>query len=200
MVQLLVSNEQIRTAVIIAASATGYELKEKVAKQTAGPKNPSPYTADRQQLLLQGEELADELTLAEQGVRDRDRIELRLRTPENADPQQVSGYGHSSSSSAAHSSGNFGSSSLERALTSLEQVAKALDGHDVTRTNRVFCNRDRCERLLGERPLVLEEILIEPPHAPLPSHLGPWTQSYKTSAVQNREPTSGRAALRHPVR
>ena len=148
MVQLLVSNEQIRTAVIIAASATGYELKEKVAKQTAGPKNPSPYTADRQQLLLQGEELADELTLAEQGVRDRDRIELRLRTPENADPQQVSGYGHSSSSSAAHSSGNFGSSSLERALTSLEQVAKALDGHDVQIANRDHVHQEYFTRHL----------------------------------------------------
>ena len=58
-----------RCAVVIAATATVYELKEKVAKQTNGT-----WPVERQQLSVHGELLADEMTLAEQSVVDRDRI------------------------------------------------------------------------------------------------------------------------------
>ena len=132
--QLLVSNQEVRTAVIIAASATVFELKEKVAKQTTAKGKPTAYPAEQQVLLLNNEELADELSLAAQGVRDRDRIMLKLRLPE---PQA----GSAAPDGAA-------SSELEHALTSLETVARALDGHEVQLQARQPVHQELFTRLL----------------------------------------------------
>ena len=68
---LLVASPSQRVAVVIQASATVWELKEKVEKQ-AGIK------ASEQELRFLGEALADEMTLAEQGIQDREKIELVL--------------------------------------------------------------------------------------------------------------------------
>ena len=125
----------MRTAVVIAASATVLELKEKVAKQTAAPGRPPEYPADQQVLLLNGEVLCDEMTLAEHGVRDRDRIQLAKQQQEP--PPQANGGG-----------ANVGSASLEAALTSLEKVAKDLDGYDVSVANRVSVHQELFTRLL----------------------------------------------------
>jgi len=66
---ILVASSKQRVAVVIAGSATVWELKEKVEKQ-------ADIKAGDQELRLHGEVLADEMTLSEQGVQDRDRIEL----------------------------------------------------------------------------------------------------------------------------
>lgn len=67
--QLLVLNSGTRCSVVIPASASVFELKEKVAQQTRVP-------ADQQDLRLGGESLCDALSLAEQHVQNRDRLEL----------------------------------------------------------------------------------------------------------------------------
>lgn len=75
---ILVFNSTMRCAVVLPASATVLELKEKVAKQTAGPgPKHQQWPVEEQLLLLRGEPLADEMTLGEQGIVDRDRIELQ---------------------------------------------------------------------------------------------------------------------------
>jgi hypothetical protein len=133
---ILVSSQHVRTAVVIAASATVLELKEKVAKQTAAPGKRPEYPADQQVLVLNGEVLCDEMTLAEHGVRDRDRIQL-AKQQQDPPPQAFGGSG-----------GNVGSSSLEAALTSLEKVAKDLDGYEVSIANRQSVHQELFTRLL----------------------------------------------------
>jgi hypothetical protein len=64
--KLLVSNASTRAVVTIEGTATGWDLKTKVSTQTNGTWPP-----ERQLLQLRGEAIADELTLAEQGVLDR---------------------------------------------------------------------------------------------------------------------------------
>lgn len=67
--QLLVMNATTRCSVVIPASATVYELKQKVERTTRVP-------ADSMDLRLQGHSLSDALSLAMQGVENRDRLEL----------------------------------------------------------------------------------------------------------------------------
>ena len=79
---LLVYNESLRVAIVVPATATVLDVKEKVAKQTAKPNGTTDWPVDVQELLLRGDALADEMTLTECLVRDRDRIELARRAPE----------------------------------------------------------------------------------------------------------------------
>ena len=108
---LLVFNDKVRVAIVVAGSATVYELKEKVAKQTAGA-----WPVGAQELRLHGELLADEMTLSEQGVADRDRIEL-------ASPA-APGASESMSTAAG------GTSQLQRLLVDLDEVAAKLDDYE----------------------------------------------------------------------
>ena len=68
---LLVYNETTRCAVVLPGTATVLELKERVDKQTQGK-----WPVAAQDLRVRGESLADEITLAEHGIMDRERIEL----------------------------------------------------------------------------------------------------------------------------
>lgn len=168
---ILVSNQHVRTAVVIAGSATVAELKDKVAKQTAAPKTPTQWPAELQILTLNGEVLCDEMTLAEQGVRDRDRIELSKQLP----PQQQQQF-------AGH-----GSSSLDAALTSLEEVAKTLDGYDVQIANRTFVHQELFTRLLETLDGVSLDGLSEEERALVRKH--------RKDLVRRTEDCSDRARL-----
>ena len=133
---ILVSNQHVRTAIVIQGSATVYELKEKVARQTSTAKKQTDWPADEQVLLLNGEVLCDEMTLVECGLQDRDRIQLeRLAPPQQQQQQQQEQSG-------------VGSSALLAALNSLEQVAKLLDGHDVQLHNGEPVHQEYFTRLL----------------------------------------------------
>lgn len=74
---ILVANETVRCAVVITGSATVSELKEKVQKQTN-------LQAEAMVLSIHGDTLCDEMTLAESHVRDRDRVELSVRSSQQA--------------------------------------------------------------------------------------------------------------------
>ena len=130
---VLVTNQHVRTAIVIAGSATVFELKEKVARQTSTAKKQTDWPATDQVLFLNGEVLCNEMTLVECGLRDRDRIELQRLVPPQQQQQHQSGVG---------------SSALEAALTSLEQVAKLLDAHDVQLLNREPVHQEYFTRLL----------------------------------------------------
>lgn len=132
---ILVSNQHVRTAIVIQGSATVYELKEKVARQTSTAKKQTDWPADEQVLLLNGEVLCDEMTLVECGLQDRDRIQLELLAPSQQQQQQQEQSG-------------VGSSALLAALNSLEQVAKLLDGHDVQLHNGEPVHQEYFTRLL----------------------------------------------------
>jgi hypothetical protein len=59
-----------------------YELKEKVAKQTAKPGGSTDWPVEVQEVSLDGEVLADEMSLVECGVKDRDRLLLARARPD----------------------------------------------------------------------------------------------------------------------
>ena len=102
---VLVASDSHRCTVLVPGSATAWELKEKVQKQTK-------VKAELMTLSLHGEVLCDELTLSEQQVADRDRIELTV----GALPPPAPGGG----------SGE-GAAALNAALSALDAVALQLD-------------------------------------------------------------------------
>jgi hypothetical protein len=106
---ILVTNCATRCAVVIQGSATIYELKEKVAKQTNGT-----WPVEKQDLYLRGDPLADEMTLSEQGIADRDRIELRSV---------------SSDAAAAAPSGGSGTATtaFDNVIAQIDHAAQELD-------------------------------------------------------------------------
>ena len=71
--QILVFNgsDGTRCSILVAGTATVYEVKEKVAAQTKGQ-----WPVEAQDLRFKGDSLADEISVVAQGVCDRDRIEL----------------------------------------------------------------------------------------------------------------------------
>ena len=71
---LLAYNDTVRVAVVVAGTATVYDLKEKIAKQTTKPSGKTEWPADAISLSLNGEMLADEMSLVECCVKDRDRL------------------------------------------------------------------------------------------------------------------------------
>ena len=75
--KLLVLAGKERHQVQVPGSCTAAELKDKLAK--AGV--PAQFTGDGATLIMAGDELCDEMTLAEQGVQDRERLELRAPAP-----------------------------------------------------------------------------------------------------------------------
>ena len=128
---ILVHAANLRIAVVIPASATVYELKEKVAKQAARPNGGgSLWPADIQELLLDGEPLPDEMTLAECCVRDRDRIELRKREEQPS--------GGAASASAA----------LEPLLGQVDACAQLLAGYESQLARREPVHQELFTRLL----------------------------------------------------
>ena len=108
---ILVTNGAVRVAVVIQGSATVYELKEKVAKQTNGT-----WPVEKQDLYLRGDPLADEMTLSEQGIADRDRIELRSVSSSTA--SAPAGSNDSSAASAA---------AFESVLAQIDRAAQELE-------------------------------------------------------------------------
>ena len=74
--QLLVFNESTRCVITLAPTATGAELKAKVAAM-AGPAWPP----ETQLLQLNGEVIRDDETLSAQNVADRDKVHLSRQAP-----------------------------------------------------------------------------------------------------------------------
>ena len=108
---VLVYNSKTRCAIVIEGTATVGDMKVKVAKQTNGS-----WPVERQLLVLRGEALADEMTLAEQGIVDRDRIELQDANVAKA----VAGVPDTSAPAA-------GGSQLDRVLATIDEAATSLD-------------------------------------------------------------------------
>eukprot|EP00966_Prymnesium_polylepis_P266786 6162946-Prymnesium_polylepis.1 len=99
---ILVRSDTHRAAVVIQGSATIAELKEKVEKQ-------SGISAATMELRFDGEPLADEMTLSEQGIQDRDRIEMVVTDPN------------------APASSGAASGALDEALAALDGKKAAID-------------------------------------------------------------------------
>ncbi len=115
---VLVLNRDVRCAVVIPGSATVGELKEKVEKQTG-------VAADTQDLRAHGESLADEMTLAEQHIQDRDRIELHVigqDEPEEAPAQQQQ--------QQPSASGGAGASALAVVEAELSEASRLLADYE----------------------------------------------------------------------
>lgn len=111
---VLVYNENLRCAVVIAPTATVSELKSKVASQTSSAQGTVIWPSESQVLTLRGTALSDDGTLHEQGVEDRDRVYLTRRSA--ADASGDSNRGSSSSS-------------LEIALATFDQCSTLLDAY-----------------------------------------------------------------------
>lgn len=106
-----------------------YELKEKVAKQTVKPGGSTDWPAETQELSLNGEVLADEMTLVECNVKDRDRL-LLARAQPDAGP------------------GGLPSEALESALHAISECAAQLDTFEAQMASRQAVHQELFTRLL----------------------------------------------------
>ena len=148
--KLLVFNASTRAAVTIEGTATGWDLKTKVSTQTNGTWPP-----ERQLLQLRGEAIADELTLAEQGVLDRDRIEL-------CDASQVTGEAAADGADVAASDGPGSDVLVERAFMVMDATEKSLAELTQQVEQQHYVHQEHFTRLLEKLDtLVLEGLSDE---------------------------------------
>ena len=143
--KLLVSNASTRAVVTIEGTATGWDLKTKVSTQTNGT-----WPTERQLLQLRGEAIADELTLAEQGVLDRDRIEL-------CDASQVTGEAAADGADVAASDGPGSDVLVERAFMVMDATEKSLAELTQQVEQQHYVHQEHFTRLLEK----LDTLMLE---------------------------------------
>ena len=141
---LLIANNSTRVAIVAAPTATIHDCKEKVAAQTAKPNGTTEWPTEVQELRLNGQVLMDELTLAECGIKDRDRIELVRFEP-------AGGGGNKRGQSAA----------LEPAIAKLTACAETLDGFEARMRQKEPVHQELFTRLLEQLDGITTEDLSD---------------------------------------
>ena len=125
-----------RVAVVIAGTATVADLKAKVAKQTNGA-----WPRERQQLQAHGAVLADEMTLAEQHVFDRDRVLM-------VDAAAAAAAEAAANAAADAAGGGSGHSrELDAVLAAIDKAATQLAGYEKQVSGSDYVHQEYFTRL-----------------------------------------------------
>ena len=141
---LLIVAQGLRVTVTVPGTCTVYDLKEKVQDKTTpldGRSTTPAWPVDTQEFIFNGKPLQDELTLAECGIVDRDRIELARR---EAAPKAEGGEW------AGQWAGGGQSAALDAVIAALDKCANQLEEFSTKVGNRTFVHQELFTRLLEQ--------------------------------------------------